>query len=167
MIYLLEGPDASGKTTLANDEFLKRGFSMIHNGVFPSPEKAYLAYLMQTGRMTKESSVVIDRMHLSERIYGQIYHGEWMPDKMYWEIDKALERLDATLILCLTDFQKTISAWFDRRDNELVQNTNEFELIYRQYESIIYSPNAMAKYTKLPVVWYDYNNPINLMGIVQ
>lgn len=167
MIILLEGPDASGKTTLVKNEFISRGFQYIHNGVYPSPEHAYQAYVNQLKDLTSTDNVVIDRMHLSERIYGRIYHGEFMADESYWHIDSMLEKLNAIALICITNFHETLRIWSARKKDELIKDPKVFERIYDEYWSCVLANDMNRAYTNLITYSYDYMNPFYIEDLLK
>jgi hypothetical protein len=74
-VIILEGPDGSGKTTLAN-ALVKMGFEYRHEG--PSPKKIDLVdYYLKTlnNAIESQTDTVLDRFWLGERIYGPIARG--------------------------------------------------------------------------------------------
>lgn len=167
MIILLEGPDASGKTTLVRQEFIPRGFQYIHNGVFPSPSHAYEAYINQLKFLTPNDNVIIDRMHISERIYGRIYHGECMNDDSYWHVDSMLEKLNAIALICITNFHETLRIWASRQKDELIKDPKIFERIYDEYWQCILSNERTKAYTNLITYSYDYMNPFCIEDLLK
>lgn len=76
-IYLIEGCDCSGKTTLAQQ--LKEKFPnhvYIHNSVVPNMKDAHQNVIQTALQAQKTHTVIIDRLHLSERFYGNEFrHG--------------------------------------------------------------------------------------------
>lgn len=76
MIYVLEGPDGTGKTTLANEIARQVNGFVVHatyNKYWDM--KAYHTKLMQNARELDESgiSVILDRWAPSERVYGNVF----------------------------------------------------------------------------------------------
>lgn len=109
MIVVIEGIDRVGKTTLAK-KLEEKGFVYLKDE-FVIPQlytdaqrfKDYsigkcdsfvaIAKLLQS----KGKSVVIDRLHLTEIVYGVCERGGNVHDEAIWAIDKALDELGAYL----------------------------------------------------------------------
>lgn len=159
-IIICEGPDGAGKTTLAKESF--KHYEYIHNGVFETPDKAYLAYANQISRLEPSSNVFIDRMHISERIYGTIYHGVYMSDAQYYQLDNLLNDLSAVVVLCIPPYEIALRNWASRLDEELLADEDTFKQVYQRYESMIYSSRYARLLTSLPIVIYNYKDPIDL-----
>lgn len=164
-VILCEGPDGAGKSTLARQCF--SDYEYIHNGVFPTPIDAYNAYVEQISRMTPESKVFIDRQHISERIYGMVYHGVNMDDDQYYHIDSMLADIGAVVVLCLPKYETALGNWSSRLEDELINDVDAFHRIYQQYEAMMFSSRFSRWLTKLPVILYDYENPIDLKEVLR
>jgi thymidylate kinase len=154
MIYLLEGVDTGGKTTLANSDRFE-GFEKFHFGVFPSPTAAFQAYeslldaLHARLAAGETPNVVIDRMHISEHVYGSVYRDLRMSTTRHRIIDQLLYEAGATCIWCHPPFEVVLNNWRARREDELLQKELELEFVYNEYEKI-------RSFTCLNVQKYDY-----------
>lgn len=71
MIILLEGPDGSGKTTLAKEIERLGGATRLHAGK-PGPEPLvdYIAPIAD-----RDTFYVLDRWHVGELVYGPLHRG--------------------------------------------------------------------------------------------
>ncbi len=73
MIILVEGPDCAGKTTYCNWLIEQHGYRSVHYGTFEcNPLPNYLELLNSLDRY---DDVVIDRMWISEYVYGHALRG--------------------------------------------------------------------------------------------
>jgi thymidylate kinase len=155
VILLFEGPDASGKTTLV-ESLIKRNpgtWEIHHHGAFPTPNAAFTAYERLLESISENPrNVLIDRMHISERIYGQYFHNIWMSDRRYWYIDKVCNELDVRLVWCLPPWRAVRKIWHSRIDDEMIKDESQLEQVYDAY-------NAIAEYTNLDTILYDYTQP--------
>jgi len=79
MIIVIDGPDGSGKTTLANELIKKLGATYIHAtfkkgwNIFNYHTK--ILYKAVLHILKNKKPVIIDRLWLSEAIYAEIYRG--------------------------------------------------------------------------------------------
>ena len=109
-IIVLEGGDCSGKSTLADHFVEKYGAKKLHGRIFPDMWKYHTAMLRLALKWADTELVVIDRLHLSELIYGQVYRGGPAYDVAARCIDRVLQRAGAITVLCVpTDQEKQLS----------------------------------------------------------
>lgn len=107
MIIILEGPEAAGKTTLANKLAIQTGFTLIHRDKPKSEEEKQQMmdmYVKCIADTDKGKGYIFDRCWYSEMVYGEI-----MRDKSYINIDQMyhledlLTRKGAIIIHCTDD----------------------------------------------------------------
>jgi thymidylate kinase len=114
-IIVLEGPDASGKSTLANAYAEKYGAKIIHATYQKDMDMPdYHDKLLQEAvELSKDGLVIMDRLHLSEMVYAKVFRGgtPWpMHTRMF---DKVLMTHSAINILCLPDTPLRGLEWFE------------------------------------------------------
>lgn len=100
-IILLEGADAAGKTTLARHFVERHGARYIHSRIWPSMYKYHVAAVRLALKWADHGLVVIDRLHLSELIYGQIYRGQPAYDLGARSFERILARAGTITVLCV------------------------------------------------------------------
>jgi thymidylate kinase len=72
MIYIVEGTDGSGKSTVAREIVAQTRAEYLHTGAPSMPHLVeYTAPLVPY----EGKDVVLDRWHLGERVYGTLYRG--------------------------------------------------------------------------------------------
>lgn len=149
MILLFEGCDCSGKSTLIKEQF--NDIRYVHHGAYPTPTDAFQAYDELLDSLLPNEDIVLDRMHISERIYGQVYHDAWMSDERYSYLEHRLSQLKTIVIFCRPPLRVVIDQWRQRQHDEMIKDVNKIEEVYIEYSSL-------WKYTLLPVFTYDWTN---------
>jgi len=91
---ILEGPDGSGKTTLA-EAFVKQGFSYAHCG--PPERNAFEHWYAEA--YANQGPVVFDRLHVGSYVYGTVFRGaDDMSRFERWLFDGMMVAADATMV---------------------------------------------------------------------
>jgi thymidylate kinase len=146
VIIILEGPDGSGKTTLAKHLSNELDWVEVHHSV-PTGD----AYRMFMHTLLTRTSLVCDRLHISEGVYGPIMRDQ---DLLGDEAFKLIERflLDwrkPLMIRCYPSLEVCLSTWKGRTLEEYVQKEEAFVRVHGAYADAF-------KLSKLPVLDYDY-----------
>lgn len=117
-IIVLEGADCCGKTTLARYFVEKHGARYIHNRVWPDNWKYHVASIRLALKWADRSLVVVDRLWLSELIYGPIFRHYLSYDLGARSMERVLARAAAVTVLCSPlDSEKQIAVHAKRRDS--------------------------------------------------
>lgn len=160
-VIILEGPDGCGKTTLA-DKLIQLGYK---NLVFSVPPKAarknektifdfFFEPLWQAVNTNNRTPIVCDRFHLSDAIYGHVMRDEHvMSQRVQHLIERYLEAIDATIVLCLPPYAQARFNWEcrNRANGEYVKDVKKFDAVYNGYADLLLKPRWHS-----PLVWYDY-----------
>lgn len=124
-IIILEGPDCSGKTTLANEIMKKyKNCVYIHNATSPNITELHNNALVNAINLSDEFTVIIDRLHLSEEIYGSIFRNKVAYDTKSFD-EKVSSIKNVYKILCLTDKETTLKLHAERKGIEMFDDISK------------------------------------------
>jgi len=149
MIYILEGPDGAGKTTLANEIAEQKKASVVHSYFDPVWDiKAHHKDMFRAATIiNKWKDVVLDRWAPSEFVYGQVFRGKPGYDVLdfLWMMQPELE--DVTWIYC-------------RNDNAVenhFKNMEKREEMFNDMSEVVKMFDTFVENSDLPWIYYDYN----------
>lgn len=146
-LWIIEGPDGAGKTTLARRLAETTGAYYVHLGAFPRV-KVGLARLYVDAMMPAVlglADVVMDRSWLSERPYGAAFRaGEDRLRSAVRSLERLAWRCQTVVVRCLPPLERVVEN-FGRRP-ELLGTREELVAVYRSYEDLR---------TSLPMVTLD------------
>lgn len=150
MNIIIEGADCSGKSTLIEQQF--SDYCVIHNGVYPSPDLAFKAYMGQIPSPKRNfNNIVWDRMFISEQIYGPIYRNGGLSPLQVFELHEKLKAIQTIIILCDPGDKVLLETWRSRKSEEYI--TDE-----ESYMEIVEGYRMLRAVTDLPVILYDWTN---------
>ena len=134
-IIILEGPDCSGKTTLASELMKKyRNCVYIHNAVSLDIATLHISAWFNAINLSDEFTVIIDRLHLSEEIYGTIFRNKVAYDTKAF--DKRISKImNVYKVLCLTDKETTLKMHAERKGIEMFDNISKVWDAYSKVEN--------------------------------
>lgn len=150
MIFIIEGPDGSGKTTLAEKLSKQTGFPVIHRSQPKTEEEK--ANMMKGYMETIKSgkNAIFDRCWYSEMAYGPIMRDASVISypEMY-ELEKLLAKKGALIIYC-TDKPEVLWYRATKRGEDYIKDYGIFVDICAAFDSIMSVPHH------IPVVKYGY-----------
>src|ERR1041385_7985183 len=115
-IVVIEGADASGKTTLASVLVDRYGASYLHSTVRKEIWRWHVGALRLAVRRSRDQLVVLDRLWLSELVYGSVFRGGPAYDVGARCLDRVLRRFGAVTVLCAPrDLEAQEKRWRDGR----------------------------------------------------
>lgn len=149
MIYILEGPDGAGKTTLANEIAEQRKASVVHSYFDPTWDiKQHHKDMFRAAKIINVwRDVVLDRWAPSELIYGDVFRGKPGYDVLayLWEMEPELQ--DVTWIYCRND---------NAVENHL-KNMEKREEMFDDMSEIVKRFEEFVADSDLNWITYDYD----------
>lgn len=170
LIVVVEGLERTGKTTLCK-EFEKRGFVYFkdfnrinyHNTVgIESRLDTTLTFLQNLSE--NGVNVVVDRLHLSEYSYGNVFRKLAGTARNIDYIDNAISKLNSVLIYCKDDnFEEYKKRMLLKYTPEQVKNlSNEFEYYFDKSEiknkfEYEFTQHGVSEYVNYIINYYEYD----------
>ena len=133
-VIIISGPDFSGKSTLANTLMQKyRNHAYIHCAVTPNIYALHTNAIKQAIELSKNFTVIIDRLHYSELVYAPIFrHGASYDVRAF---DNSLsEYQNIYKVLCLPP-KDVVLEGFKKRAAEGGEMFDTVEKVYDAYAS--------------------------------
>lgn len=86
-IIILEGPSASGKSTVS-EALEKRGWGSVHFQHISNGDRVakWIQGIGEATALSKNGCVAVDRLHISGMVYGPLVRGEGLPEFDVWVI---------------------------------------------------------------------------------
>lgn len=153
MIIILEGPDGSGKTTLAEKLQKQTGYQLLHR-VQPKTEEDKqrmmdeYVQVLRTGK-----NCILDRSWYSEMVYGPIMrdHSVICYPQMY-ELERLAAKYGGLIIHC-TAPENVLWKRCLRRGEDYITDRDTFHKICKGFDEIMHHiPHV------IPVVTYEYKD---------
>ena len=133
-IIICEGADCQGKSTLIN-QLMERhpNNCYIHNAVTDDIKSLHYNTIHTALIASQEHWVFIDRLHLSEKIYGTVFRNG--PSYNVESFDKYITTEIPTLkkILCVVDKETSLAKHAERKDKEMF---NDISRIWDMYNDV-------------------------------
>ena len=155
MIYIIEGPDGAGKTTLV--EQIKKSHmnaKVLHFGAPQTPEEAdnyYKVYAGAINAMRDDEVLIFDRSWYSDMVYGPVMRNrhEMTQEHAVMLSAMVVARGGGIIIYCTAPI-KVLWSRCQRRGETYLQNQAQLQAISIGYRKV------MAENVRfLPVVRYD------------
>jgi hypothetical protein len=151
-LWVLEGPDGGGKSTLAVDLAARTGADVVHCGPFPQVHhglgRLYVEAMLPA--LLGHRDVILDRSWLSEPVYAAARRHQ--PSRLTAVDLRMLERVAArcqtTVVRCLPPLATCATAYAARKDLEYLKSADELAEVWGLY--------AVGLRTGLPTVDYDF-----------
>lgn len=132
-IILLEGADASGKTTLAAVLREKYSARYIHGGLYKDPWLWHCAAIRRALRLAIDNLVVIDRNFISHLVYGHIFGNQQYAEGAY-HLDALLLWSGCVTVLCVpSDPLRQEVDWRSRREAGKIEHFDRVREVIALY----------------------------------
>lgn len=173
LIVIVEGLERTGKTTLCK-EFEKRGFvyfkdfNRINYHDVTSLEGRLDTTLTFLQNLSENGvNVVVDRLHLSEYSYSNVFRKQEGGARNVDYIDNAISKLNSVLILCKSDndeeYKNRMLLMYT--SNQVAELSNRFEYYFNkteiknkfEYEFSQYNVSEYVNYIFKQINYYEYD----------
>lgn len=151
MIIILEGPDGSGKTTLANTLSKQTGYFVLHRSQ-PKTEEDKARMMDEYMQVIKAGkNCIMDRSWYSEMVYGPVMRDASVINypQMY-ALEKQLARVGGLVIYCTGSLQTLWKRCLARGEDYIVDK-DTYTKIYLGYQTLMEDVPHL-----IPVVTYEY-----------
>ena len=139
-LIILDGPDACGKTTLAEHLRDNYGAVVFHSTWSPELENRMEKYMLQTMEMaisiSQNQLVVLDRLWLSEMVYSHVFRPPSTRVALHTSLSALAFSSGARVIVCLPyDIQTTLNGFESMQKTRGEMYSTMLE-VYRVYEGL-------------------------------
>lgn len=134
-IIILDGPDACGKTTLANKFIEKYGGTYMHLTYrFADKMPIYHAAMLRKAlKLSKSQLVIIDRLHVSEYIYAKVFRGGTKWPWMLPMFNSFCRELNIPIIICCPATVERGIQWFEETKNKRFEMYDDIKEVIQEY----------------------------------
>lgn len=168
-LTIFEGPDGSGKTTLAKKYAEETGALYVHFDAYENIKDIHKFFIeaMQPALMGYQD-VVFDRCWHSGPIYDTFHRNlepeeQRMSSEVLLMLDRAADHCNAVIVNCFPGIDVCITNWAKRTGRELVKSRLVMQGICHAYYNL-------SERTELPCITWDYkahgNNAGNIVSSV-
>lgn len=138
MIIILEGPDGSGKTTLANKLAKQTGYPIIHFTRPTTEEETQAMFDEYFKLVRKTKNAILDRCWYSEMVYGPVMRGvSHIAYPQMYALEEQLCRNGAMLIYC-TGPQGVLWDRCQARGEDYVLKWEQFSSICDGFDTVMF-----------------------------
>lgn len=152
MIIIIEGPDGSGKTTLAEKLSRQTGYPIIHRTQPKTDEEKKLMMDEYLQAILSGKNMIFDRCWYSEMAYGPVMRDSSVISypEMY-ELEEHLTRRGA-IIIYATGPRAALWQRCQKRGEDYITSRDDFNAICENFDKIMRVPHH------IPVVRYEYKD---------
>lgn len=165
-IIIIEGPDSCGKSTLAKRLAFDYSGIIFHQSYkFKNKIPIYhLAVLRKALKLSQKKLVILDRLHISEYIYGKVYRNEKRWPWMLNTFNNLCRELNIPIILCLPHSLKQGLEWFEKAKKERKEDFEDITEVIKEYIKYGDNYSEIIKYNRqdndLYSFYYEFTKAI-------
>lgn len=164
-VVILEGPDCSGKTTLAN-QYTDLGYKYYHNGYDKNVDivvqHTELIHDVLDDIFTHNQDVVVDRWFYSELVYGTIFRGQtyngYCDDVIKTANLYLFNAVPVTTVMCLPPKHIWAVNFASTSDSHLYTDLERNAKVYDLYKFWFETGYFHDKFPNHDIVLYDYTH---------
>lgn len=145
-IIVLEGADAAGKTTLAHEFIKKNGDAnccYLHAGIADDFWELHMNLVKLAIEECDKKLVIIDRLWLSEMVYGPIYRGKTAYNYAARSLDRLLLKHATLNILCVPKNAKKHIDEFNKLKKKRHEEFRDVTDVVLWYHNLAYGGNLI------------------------
>lgn len=133
-VIVIEGADASGKTTLAKYLVERFDGEYVHMTYYKDCWTAHLNCIHKVIKLAEKKLVIVDRHWISESIYAKIFRqGSQYPLSARF-MDRMFIKMGAIYIMCIPSNEKEqIKRHASRKEDEMYDNINRVIVAYNDF----------------------------------
>lgn len=154
MIYIIDGPDGAGKTTLAQQiKAASPGSEIMHFGTPATPEEAanyWQVYLAAIEKAADGHTIIFDRSWYSDLVYGPVMRGKQEMTEQHKDcLEHAVRSSGGGLVIYCTGVQRKLWSRCLQRGETYIKNGDQHKAICQKYDEV------MRNIKRLPLVVYN------------
>jgi len=138
-LVIIEGCDATGKSTLAQ-RYVNEGYEYFHFSTPEEGEDTYRTYMTFLSNIDPDKKYVLDRFHLGEMVYGEVYRkGPGLSKEQFRNINLKISKFNHLLIVA-THYPDVIKRHFETRGEDYTKNEDVERIVTLFGEQLFNSP---------------------------
>jgi hypothetical protein len=157
-VIILEGADATGKTTLADRLVDSHGFTKVHTGVPKPKEDVFRSYTLTLWKALRSPEpIVLDRCYLGETIYGPVMRGaSRLSETQLILLERLASANDVKRVITYNSLNGDMAQWRKKQD-DYVDHYTHYVNIWNRYWSY---QQGHSEYHK-----YSYHRPETFLNL--
>lgn len=134
-IVILEGADASGKSTLAKKLLSVYKGTYLHATYrFKNKMPIYHAALLRKAlKLSKTQLVIIDRLFISEYIYAKVFRNGTPWPEAFKMFNNFCREMNIPIVLCVPDTIERGKIWFEQSRHQRIEMYKNVDKIIEEY----------------------------------
>lgn len=137
-IILVEGADKSGKTTLCDYLRAAHEARYMHSRVWRDCARWHAGIIRRALRLHEVGEIVcLDRLFISEYIYGPIFRGTAYPDEVGECLDTKLRNVGCAYVLCVPSDMPAHLARFEQSRAAGREAFDRVEQVIQRYDGLL------------------------------